>query len=81
MIGQKNLKNYGLKKIEESNLLDKVNLKKPDCEFSHLLKLANENKDEELAELLLNKTLVAISKSGIKELLLKLDFIQEELHA
>jgi hypothetical protein len=60
---------YGLKKIEESNLLDKVNLKKPDCEFSYLLKLANENKDEELAELLLNKTLVAISKSSIKELL------------
>ena len=35
---------YGLKKIEENKLLDKVNLKRPDCEFSHLLKLANENK-------------------------------------
>ena len=35
---------YGLKKIEEKNLLDKVNLKRPDCEFSYLLKLANENK-------------------------------------
>jgi len=38
---------YGLKKIEEKNLLDKVNLKRPDCEFSYLLKLANENKDKE----------------------------------
>ena len=37
---------YGLKKIEEKKLLDKVNLKRPDCEFSYLLKIANENKEE-----------------------------------
>ena len=36
---------YGLKKIEENGLLDKVNLKRPDCEFSYLLNIANENKD------------------------------------
>ena len=28
---------YGLKKIEEKNLLDKVKLKRPECEFSYLL--------------------------------------------
>ena len=44
---------YGLKKIEENKLLDKVNLKRPDCEFSHLLQLANENKDEKLTEIIL----------------------------
>ena len=43
---------YGLKKIEENNLLDKVNLKRPECEFSYLLKIANQNKDEELTELM-----------------------------
>jgi type I restriction-modification system DNA methylase subunit len=59
---------YGLKKIEENNLLDKVNLKKPDCEFSYLLKLANENKDEELAELMFS-ILTSISKSNIRDLL------------
>jgi len=43
---------YGLKKIEEKNLLDKVNLKRPECEFSYLLKIANENKDEILSNLI-----------------------------
>ena len=60
---------YGLKKIEENGLIDKVSLKKPDCEFSYLLKLANENKDEELAELIFGPVLQSICDSEIKELL------------
>ena len=60
---------YGLKKIEENGLLDKVNLKKPDCEFSYLLKMANENKDEELAELIFGNVLQSICDSELKELL------------
>ena len=60
---------YGLKKIEENNLLDKVNLQRPICEFSHLLKLANENKDEDLAELIFVGILTSISQSNIRDLL------------
>lgn len=60
---------YGLKKIEENGLLDKVNLTKPDCEFSYLLKLANENKDEQLAELIFGNMLQSICDSELKELL------------
>jgi restriction endonuclease S subunit/type I restriction-modification system DNA methylase subunit len=60
---------YGLKKIEESKLLDKVNLKRPDCEFSHLLKLANENKGELLAELIIGSVLTSISESELKYIL------------
>ena len=60
---------YGLKKIEEKNLLDKVNLKRPDCEFSYLLKIANENKNEELTELILGNVSTSIYKSNISELL------------
>ncbi len=60
---------YGLKKIEENALLDKVNLARPDCEFSYLLQLANENKDEKLAELIFGNVLQSISESEIRELL------------
>jgi type I restriction-modification system DNA methylase subunit/restriction endonuclease S subunit len=60
---------YGLKKIEEKKLLDKVNLKRPDCDFSHLLKIANENKDEKLTELILGSVSTSIYKSNISELL------------
>lgn len=60
---------YGLKKIEEKKLLDKVNLKRPDCEFSHLLKIANENKDEELTELIFDSVLDSIYNSSIRTLL------------
>jgi len=60
---------YGLKKIEENDLLDKVSLKKPDCEFSYLLKLANENKDEQLAELIFGNVLQSICDSELKDLL------------
>jgi type I restriction-modification system DNA methylase subunit len=61
---------YGLKKIEEKKLLDKVNLKRPDCEFSYLLKIANENKDEELSDLIRDKVLDSINESPIRNLLL-----------
>ena len=61
---------YGLKKIEEKNLLDKVKLKRPECEFKHLLKLANENKDEELSDLIRDKVLDSINESPIRNLLL-----------
>jgi hypothetical protein len=57
---------YGLKKIEENGLLDKVSLKKPDCEFSYLLQLANENKDEHLAELIFGNVLQSICDSERK---------------
>ena len=60
---------YGLKKIEEKNLIDKVNLKRPDCEFSYLFKLASENKDEEIAELIRGNVLDFINDSEIKHLL------------
>ena len=60
---------YGLKKIQENGLFNKVNLKKPDCEFSYLLKLANENKDEELADLIFGNVLESICDSTLKELL------------
>jgi len=60
---------YGLKKIEENKLLDKIKLKKPDCAFSHLLDLANKNKDEELTALIYGSVLDSISTSEIRELL------------
>ena len=60
---------YGLKKIEENGLFDKVSLKKPDCKFSYLLKLANENKDEQLADLIFGNVLQSICDSELKELL------------
>lgn len=51
---------YGLKKIEEKNVFDKVNLSE-DCRFSNLLKLANENKDEVLATFIYNNVLDGLS--------------------
>jgi type I restriction enzyme S subunit len=59
---------YGLKKIEENGLLDKVSLN-PDCKFSHLLQMANENKDEVLAEHIFRNVLDSISDSELKPLL------------
>jgi len=62
---------FGLKKIEENNLFDKVGLN-PVCKFSNLLEMANKknNKtDEELASFIFNEVLDAINDSDIKELL------------
>ena len=62
---------FGLKKIEENNLFDKVGLDSV-CKFSNLLEMANKknNKtDEELASFIFNEVLDAINDSDIKELL------------
>ena len=60
---------YGLKKIEEKKLLDIANLERPSCEFSHLLDLANKNKDAELSALIREEVLNSINDSPIKNLL------------
>ena len=60
---------YGLKKIEENGLLDKVKLKRPECEFSYLLKLANKHEDEKLTELIFGDVLQSICDSDLKQLL------------
>ena len=44
-------------------------MSRPYCEFSYLLKLANENKHEELAELIFGNVLQSICESELKELL------------
>ena len=59
---------YGLKKLEENDLLDKVNLSGK-CKFSYLLQISNENKDEELASLIFGDVLTSISQSNIRDLL------------
>lgn len=60
---------YGLKKIEENGLIDKVGLKRPECEFSYLLNLANNNEHEMMAHLILIDVLDSIAESKIRELL------------
>lgn len=59
---------YGLKKIEESNLFDKLKLK-PECRFSYLLKLAEEYKSEELAEAIYKHVLDSLYENKLNELL------------
>jgi len=60
---------YGLKKIEEKNLIDIVKLKRPECEFSYLLGLANQHKESQLTSLFLNDVLDSIAKSSIRDLI------------
>jgi len=63
---------YGLKRIEEFNLIDKLNLKRPECEFSHLVKLAKSNdvnKDEIILGLLTGEILDNINNSPIQHIL------------
>ena len=60
---------YGLKKIEENNLIDLSELVRPYCEFSHILKMAIENKDEELTELIQGNILDSIASSKIRNIL------------
>jgi type I restriction-modification system DNA methylase subunit len=62
---------YGLKKIEENGLIDKVGLKRPECEFSYLLKLAttSNDKDADITNLLFGPILTSISESEIRDLL------------
>jgi type I restriction enzyme S subunit len=59
---------YGLKKIDDKGLNDVVGLD-PRCTFQDLLSLANNNKDEELAEFIINDVLDAINASKIKNFL------------
>jgi type I restriction-modification system DNA methylase subunit len=59
---------YGLKKIEENNLLDKVKLKRPECEFSYLLQLANNDENEKLASTIFGAVIDSISEN-MRELL------------
>lgn len=54
---------YGLKKIEENGLIDKLNLN--GCEFSHLLEMANANKDEELTDFIRVNVLNSINETNI----------------
>lgn len=60
---------YGLKKIEENNLIDLSDLERPYCEFSYILKMAIENKDEELTELIQVNILESIANSKIRNIL------------
>jgi type I restriction-modification system DNA methylase subunit len=62
---------YGLKKIEENDLIDKVGIKRPECEFKCLLNLANKNKGDEIVELLTKDILDSINDSDsiLKDLL------------
>jgi restriction endonuclease S subunit len=59
---------YGLKKIDDKGLNEVVGLN-PQCIFPNLLKLANENKDEELSKFILQDVLDAINDSKIKAFL------------
>lgn len=60
---------YGLKKIEENNLIDLSGLTRPHCEFSYILKMAIENKDEEITELIQGDILNSIAASKIRNIL------------
>ncbi len=63
---------YGLKRIEEFNLIDKLNLKRPECEFSYLVQMAKSydvKKDEMILELLTGVILDNILTSSINHIL------------
>jgi type I restriction-modification system DNA methylase subunit len=59
---------YGLKKIEENGLFEKVNLSK-ECRFSYLLEIANKKtiSDDMLRNLIINDVLNSIHKSKLKK--------------
>ena len=59
---------YGLKKIEENNLIEICNLTDV-CRFSYLLELANKNDNEILAELIFGAVLDSIKTSNIEYIL------------
>jgi type I restriction-modification system DNA methylase subunit len=63
---------YGLKRIEEFNLIDKLNLKRPECEFSYLVQIAKSEdakKDEIILGLLTGDILDNIQHSSINHIL------------
>lgn len=59
---------YGLKKIKENNLLEKVKLG-PECDFDYLLGLANKYEDEKLAEAIFIHVLDSVFQSDLRQLL------------
>jgi type I restriction-modification system DNA methylase subunit len=60
---------YGLKKIEEANLLEQSGLVNQYSRFSNLLVLANNYEDEKLTDVILNDVLDDINDSHLKNLL------------
>lgn len=60
---------YGLKKLEEANLLQQLNLKMPECSFNYLLKLANKGEDEILADTIYKAVLDSINESTVNRIL------------
>ena len=60
---------YGLKKIETYGLIDEYKLKKPECQFSYLLQKANEEKNEEITELILSNISECIKESDLSRFL------------
>ena len=60
---------YGLKKIEAYGLIDKYELKKPECQFSHLLQKAREEKNEEITELILSGISECVKDSPLSRVL------------
>ena len=60
---------YGLKKIEEAGLIDKAELKRPECEFSHILQFAKIQDNEKVDELLYRHSLDAIAAGPLRNML------------
>lgn len=60
---------YGIKKIEDKNLIDKLGLKRPECEFSYLYKLAKEGQDNILTSVVFNPLLDSINESKLNQYL------------
>lgn len=60
---------YGLKKIEAYGLIDKYELKRPECEFSHLLQKAREEKNDEITELILSGISECVKESPLSRVL------------
>ena len=59
---------YGLKKIKEKDLLDKINLC-PECDFSYLLDLACKGENEKLVDVFIKQVLDSIHSSNLKPFL------------
>lgn len=51
---------YGLMRIEDAGLIDKVGLKRPECEFAYLVDLAKANKGQEIVDALIGPILTSI---------------------
>jgi type I restriction-modification system DNA methylase subunit/restriction endonuclease S subunit len=60
---------YGLKKIEEAGLIDKAELKRPECEFSYILQFAKIQDNEKVDELLYRHSLDAIAAGPLRNML------------